>query len=621
MPLLETIATKGLTSFAVSITKKLADKGWNRVSEEIGAIFTEESIRAYCKSCNEYVHLRTLYSSQKDVFIDDVYVPLYMSPINDELNKIEITNLSFYSDGITCITGKAGQGKSTFLRKMLLNELKKGEYLPVFFELKNFNVEKSFIEQLVVWFNRHGLNTNQKGVERLLKGGDLKLFLDGFDEIPPLNHDKVLEEIKNISRTYDETTIIVTTRPDTLITTEPFISNYRVLDLSLKNVNELFLKISGNDIEKTADAMAQINKYSKIKDIVKTPILAILLFITYRAWSNIPDNLSDFYKKIFITLLTHHDAIKAGKKIDRGMNIPLNDNQMEDIFSVFCFLTFNEGVTNFSFKEASQFMQQSIEAEGVEDVCPQNFVDVIKRCTGIICSNGYDDLTFSHKSLQEYYTALYISVQSNDDRRAFYKSAKEFETEAQYSAVLSYLSGLDTAAYVKHYYIPCYKSLFMFTGTIPKECPDIEDLLRGFNKASKDILINFAKDKKENLPIPSFGFNLASDITSFLAFRILHLVIYSAVKSDIFMNIEDEKSNILINNFDENDTCIVTLNDFLSNCDKTKKDLFISYIRDNIHDIVLLGHDELIKKLKVKNKRSMVSKVFKKNKRQAETIS
>ncbi|WP_420589014.1 NACHT domain-containing protein [Bacterioplanoides sp.] len=619
MAVIEAIALTGLKTLTSSLIKKFSDLGWNKVAEEYNASFSHEDLVRFCMACDEYVNIRTLYSSQKDVFIDDVYVPLFMSPSNDLDSQYEISNLNFYSEGITNIIGRAGQGKSTFLRKMLLNELQHGSTIPVFFELKYINTDESLVLQLSKWFSRHNLNISEKGIGRLLKYGYLKIFLDAFDEIEPSKQGSALEIIKDLSRLYPKVTIIVTSRPDTIITTEPFISNYNVLSLSAENVRKLFLNISENNVQRTDEAIEQLEKNPQIFEIAKTPILSILLFITYRTWSKIPDNLADFYKKIFITLLTHHDTLKPGKKIDRGINIPLNDHKIEDVFSVFCFTTFSEGVTSFSTREASEFMEKSLESECHDDICPEDVVDTIKKCTGIISNDGYDQLCFSHKSLQEYYTASYIAGQKIHDIRNFYSAVKVYSQENKYDAVLKFLSSLDRENYIRYYYIPCFKEMFEVSSVKPeidyasmklwmgKVIGAVEIPFSSFHKS----IISSENNKSRELSI-GFRFRVNENMSSFFYRKIMSDLMLSLIKSGIYLEYIKENSNELKESFKTNREVSVSLADLLDSVDTEKSDRFLDLLEIAFGEDISTPHKELMKFYKKKSKPSLLNQVFKK---------
>lgn len=614
MAILEGIALRGLESLTAGLVSRFFELGWNKVAEEFQAAFTYEDLIRFCDACDEYVNIRTLYSSQHDVFIDDVYVPLYMSPVSDIEKKYEISNLKYYNEGITNIIGKAGQGKSTFLRKMLINEMKEGAKIPVFFELKYLESKTPLIDQLSNWFVRHNLSVSSKGVSRLLRQGVVKVFLDGFDEIKPSLHDEALGLIKDLSRLYPKTTIVVTSRPDTMITTEPYISNYQVLDLTRDNVKRLFLNISDGDTVKADEAIDQLDQYPSIDSVARTPILAILLFMTYRTWSKVPDNLSDFYKKIFITLLTHHDSLKPGRKIDRGIHVPLNDHQIEDVFCAFCFLTFRDDLIVLTTRDASDYMAKALSSECVDDVCSQEMVEIIKACTGILCSDGYDQLTYSHKSLQEYYTSVYIAKQSLDDKRAFYSAVKNAEDERKYDAVLKFLCGVDRKDYIRYYYIPCYKEMFE-TGSV-RTLVGVERVRFALDKIIKSVEIPFGKQliegkekKKINIGL---RFEVEDGCSSLFYLRVMQPLLLSLIKSGVYVEYIKGNEGEIAEKIGAGEELCVRLEDVLDFCDKRNVDSFIELLHENFSESVLDDHASLMKYFNKQKQPSLLSQAFKK---------
>ncbi|MCL1048903.1 NACHT domain-containing protein [Shewanella abyssi] len=615
MPVLETLASKALLTLTTSIVKKFTDFGWTKIADEISASFDENSIRNYCNACEEYINIRTLYSSQCDVFIDDVYVPLFMSPMNDPEQKFEITNLNFYSEGITSIIGRAGQGKSTFLRKMLINEFKNGRYLPVFFELKYFGEGQLLIDLIVDWFGRHNVSTNKKGIERLFKSGYIKLFLDGFDEMPPSIREEALGKIKDFSRLYPKTTIIVTTRPDTIITTEPFVSNYQVLDLEVEHIRLLFENISCHDLDSVSEAMAQIENNPNIKKVAATPILAILLFLTFKAWSKIPDNLSDFYKKVFLTLLTHHDSLKPGKKIDRGIDIPLNDFQIEEVFSNFSFLSFSEEMYDFTHEEASKFAEIALDEACYDNVEPTKLINIIKQCTGILCNNGYDKIVYSHKSLQEYFTSVYIARQDLDDKAIFYKECHRGDEETKYKEVLAFLSGIDTKEYTKYYHIPCFNSIFD-----PKDIKNVtrKEWIKGAYKVMEGVHLSFTQDILDH---PSVGLAVGKAIDK-KASNIYELKIFHPIVMSVFatnsskMYVENNHETLVqeIDKLDKGDGVIVPLIEVLDVLPNNHRLDFEKILIEIMNRSIVKEHEALIDFCFKKERPSLLKTAFKRKK-------
>lgn len=75
--------------------------------------------------CDRYLKFRTLLSRDRDVFVDEIYHPLKLKNLSSSVNQPLILNKESVLDlpKITCIIGKAGQGKTTILRKVFVNYL------------------------------------------------------------------------------------------------------------------------------------------------------------------------------------------------------------------------------------------------------------------------------------------------------------------------------------------------------------------------------------------------------------------------------------------------------------------------------------------------------------------
>ncbi|RXF03559.1 hypothetical protein [Pseudoalteromonas phenolica] len=157
-------------------------------------------------------------------------------------------------------------------------------------------------------------------------------------------------------------------------------------------------------------------------------------------------------------------------------------------------------------------MQIALESECQEDIEPQSLVEIIKKCTGILCSDGYDQITFSHKTLQEFYTAVFISEQSEEDKKEFYSSVKFAQEEKRYEGVLKFLSSVDRNDYVENYYIACFKE--MFNADKVTTCIDNRTMMIGLNKIIDSISIPFNNIERKasgNTLTVSLGMNLSVD--------------------------------------------------------------------------------------------------------------
>lgn len=300
----------------------------------------------------------------------------------------------------------------------------------------------------------------------------------------------------------------------------------------------------------------------------------------------------------------------------------MNDHQIEDVFGVFCFTTFSENSDSISPREASNYMQEALDSECFDDVCPDNLVDVIKKCTGILCSDGYDNLTFSHKSLQEYYTATYIANQSISDIRTFYKSVKYGEQERKYDAVLSFLAAIDTKNYTNYYYIPCFKEMFEVDNVKPKIDPTNKEI--GLTKIFNSISIPFRapqttkiEESEKSTQKRAFAIGLRvemnKNVSTYFYSKFLQPIMLGLINADIYLdffqkNVED------IENTSPEDELDYPLLTVLESVEEKNRAKFYKIVEDAYEASVEVEHEHLISLLKKKNKPSLLNKVFKKNK-------
>ena len=114
--------------------------------------------------------------------------------------NIKVDDKFLLSDNnITNIIGFAGQGKSTILRKILLESIKNGDKIPFFMELRKIEA-KGIENSLLSIIEELGIKTDKKSLNSLLSSGNILLLLDGFDEISSKMRMDILSEIISLNR-------------------------------------------------------------------------------------------------------------------------------------------------------------------------------------------------------------------------------------------------------------------------------------------------------------------------------------------------------------------------------------------------------------------------------------
>lgn len=408
------------------------------------------------KITDRYMKFRTLLSRYVDVHIADIYQPLKIKSRTDKSELKIDDNITLQLPKITCIIGKAGQGKTTLLKKIFLNTINhKFGIFPLIITLRNINYEKTpSIEDIVIdEFQSIGFELSKEQCTCLLAMKRIRLLFDGFDEVPDSHGQKALNIITSAYYKFG-LDCIVTSRPGTEVTREPGISNYDLLDLNRDDILRLIKnhpEIQPCDKEIFNNV---IENKSYIAEILITPILVDIFCSTYNSLSVDPKTLTDFYNELFKALASTHDRLKT--YYERHSKTGLDNATLELIMhsASFRLLELRNDVT-FKREELSSAFNSASERLliGIKDT----HIDIINK-TSLIKD---EELTYSylHKSIIEFFSAKYISQLPDEAKRKFYKHAIN-NYKSSYENVLKILHKIDCEYFYLYFAKDIYDSLF-----------------------------------------------------------------------------------------------------------------------------------------------------------------
>jgi len=155
-------------------------------------------------------HVKTLWQVDKSVDLSTFYCQQH---ITFENKRTKIASLSdFESNGSLLIEGIAGQGKSIFLRYLCAVELVRGEYLPVFLELRRIQQTQTLLQSIISAFQELGIKIDEEIFQDIASTKKLVLFLDGFDEVHDDLKPKMTVEIENLITFHENLRVIVSSR-------------------------------------------------------------------------------------------------------------------------------------------------------------------------------------------------------------------------------------------------------------------------------------------------------------------------------------------------------------------------------------------------------------------------
>lgn len=319
------------------------------------------------------------------------------------------------------ISATAGFGKSMAMRflALALYENPRGK-IPLFVELRHLNRVTS--PNLIAFVHQsyaHGSKVALESLRQGMRSGAIVLLLDGFDELSHEIRPTVETQILEIARDFPEISIVVSGRPDERFKSWRDFGLVKICPMSLSQIVDLLTKLDYEvGVKRRFIKKVQNGLYETHKSFLSTPLLAILMLLTYQRNSNIPEKLHLFYAKAFETLFEKHDATK--EQHERARKTILAIDQFQTLFATFCLNSYVREMTEFEHAEIIRLLRESIKFQGL-DVDAESFLFDIEESVCLMMREG-GSFFFIHRSFQEYFTALFLSQCSEDIRDEFLDS-------------------------------------------------------------------------------------------------------------------------------------------------------------------------------------------------------
>jgi NACHT domain len=354
-------------------------------------------------------NIRTLISRDESIPIDTIYVPTYLSKGGKTINEDDFVDaIPRLKSVIICGTG--GCGKSVFMRHLFL-ALANGTTgaLPIFVELRGIN---SLTSSKIMPYVYHtvlapGATITEKQFERGVKDGALYLILDGFDEVSPEHRAQLESELIELQRNNPKMVLIVTSRHDERFSSWQNFSMFSIVPMKKKEVVELIKKLPYSKAirNKFAEAV-KLSLYQKHESFLSNPLLTTMMLITYEQFAQIPDKVHIFYEQAFETLFFRHDTLKEAG-FERKRHVDLAINEFKNALSSLCITTYVKASFQFSESEILESIQAACKHEKL-DTKPSAFLRDLIESVCILQRDG-TQITFTHRSFQEYFSAFFIS--------------------------------------------------------------------------------------------------------------------------------------------------------------------------------------------------------------------
>lgn len=397
----------------------MALKGLKLGSDELKAL-SKAGIREYLTAqMAKYEYVNTFLHRGDKVRFDTIYYPL---KICNGKNTTDFKNPQEFLDKnkYISIIGTAGSGKSTLVKYIFRQTLKCACKIPVLLELRNYDwSDRSFGDTVIDIITKRKVKPNPDIVARALRSGQFVFILDGFDEVYAAYKKPLLLSLDEFIDIYPNNNYIVTSRQETGIEHFPRLKTFSMCPLTTQNKIGFIRKTVSNKERRQKIIETVTNSRNQdIETYFKNPLLLSMFILVYENYPEIPARRRAFYRNVFDTLYSKHDGqTKNSFKRERQTNLQRED--FESILQLFSFVTFFKSEFTFNENELTDYLNLVKEGLGY-NYDTELLIGDLSTSLSIIIKDGLQ-YQFPHRSMQEYFCAMFINSQSPDRKKQIYE--------------------------------------------------------------------------------------------------------------------------------------------------------------------------------------------------------
>ncbi|WGH75772.1 NACHT domain-containing protein [Tenacibaculum tangerinum] len=436
---------KQLANINSKAKKKLKTEEFNFFKENYDLDISESSVITHIKNnlnaaitwSNE-INFSTAISSKelKNIFVD---IDLYLSPLKTRFDTDEKTDKisskkflkEFQKNKI--VYGGAGAGKTTLIKKVFNDYLANHNEFDFSFPLvirfreldyenhinqKSFGLFKILVDLLgihikfpVEYLDAFGFeyyNLLKNTVISFFNESKVLLIADGFDEIPDSKlKSRIEKEFQELSLNLVDSKFILTSRSNDFLLQLTNTNTYEICPLNDRQIKSLIGKWITNR-KKSKDLFDKI-KDSPYYDTTMRPLTLSHLCAIYERKKTIPPKPRYIYDFVLNLLLEAWDQQRSIVRPSKYADFYI-EKKKEFLAHLSYWLSFHLGRNVFSSDDIRKCYNKIHKSHNLPSSQAKKVVTELENHTGIFVQTGYNSYQFSHKSLQEFLTAKYLSA-------------------------------------------------------------------------------------------------------------------------------------------------------------------------------------------------------------------
>jgi hypothetical protein len=380
---------------------------------------------------------QALSSKELDkIFID---VDLYLAPLNTRIDISEqtekISTAKFLKDFSKnkIVYGGAGAGKTTLIKKVYsdyINRHKDFDFsFPIVIRFREIDyenkIDQKYFGLFKILIDTIGINIKipEKYINEidydyhnLLKNtvisflNDCKVLLiaDGFDEIPDSNLKSTIErDFQELSLHLTSSKFIITSRSNDFLLQLTNTNSYEICPLNDIQIKSLISKWLVN--KSKVNELYQKIKESPYYDATMRPLTLSHLCAIYERRKSIPPKPRYIYDFIITLLLESWDQQRNIVRPSKYAEFYI-EKKKEFLAHLSFWLSHHMLKSVFTSDDIKKCYNEIHKEHNLPSGQVKKIVIELENHTGIFVQSGYNSYQFSHKSLQEFLTAKYLST-------------------------------------------------------------------------------------------------------------------------------------------------------------------------------------------------------------------
>jgi predicted NACHT family NTPase len=316
----------------------------------------------------------------------------------------------------TYILGKPGAGKTTFLKSLVISACHGSiKATPIYISLKEWSDSQLDLFQFTCeQFKICGF-PDEIFVKHILNTGNALVLLDGLDEVNHADEErrKMLQAITNFTNQHSESRFCITCR---IAANEYAFNRFTYVEIAdFNEVQQTTFISKWYSLEPKKLEMFKTNwnktENEKIRELGKTPLLLALICLAFDETLQFSRRRVDLYAEAIDALLKKWDSSRA--IVRRDAYKLLESVRKKQLLSFIAYNTFvreeylirNIVINN----EIKHFISSLPYWDNQQEVDSEQILKSIESHHGLLVERAKNIYSFSHLTVQEYFSAQYIS--------------------------------------------------------------------------------------------------------------------------------------------------------------------------------------------------------------------